>query len=86
MPVDNPHGVKSRLVELQRGATDPPLGNIEIEAYDMDAFRDPGLHWRYLASVIDDPKFNGKLEPDPFAAELITGAVEIVLYADKITL
>ncbi len=50
----------------------PRAQQVEIEAYDMDAFRDPGLHWRYLASVIDDPKFVGKLEPDPFAAELIT--------------
>jgi hypothetical protein len=32
-PVDNPKGVKSRLVELQRQATDPPLANVEIEAY-----------------------------------------------------
>jgi hypothetical protein len=50
----------------------PRAQQVEIEAYDMDAFRDPGLHWRYLAAVIDDPKFVGQLEPDPFAAELIT--------------
>jgi hypothetical protein len=34
-PVDNPNGVKSRLIELQRQATDPPLGNVEIEAYEI---------------------------------------------------
>jgi hypothetical protein len=50
----------------------PRAQQVEIEAYDMDAFRDPGLHWRYLASVIDDPKFRGKVEVDPWAAELIT--------------
>jgi hypothetical protein len=50
----------------------PRAQQVEIEAYDMDAFRDPGLHWRYLQSVIDDPKFKGTLEPDPFAAELLT--------------
>jgi hypothetical protein len=45
---------------------------VEIEAYDMDAFRDGGLHWLYLKYVIDDPKFSARLEPDPFAAELLT--------------
>ena len=45
---------------------------IELEAYDMDAFRDGGLHWRYLQYVIEDPTFRGRVEPDPFAAELIT--------------
>ena len=50
----------------------PRSQQVEIEAYDMDSFRDGGLHWRYLQSVIDDPKFSGKVEPDPFAAELIT--------------
>jgi hypothetical protein len=34
-PVDNPPGVKSRLIELQRQATDPPLANVEIEAYEI---------------------------------------------------
>jgi hypothetical protein len=27
--------VKSRLIELQRQATDPPLANVEIEAYEI---------------------------------------------------
>ena len=49
-----------------------PDRRVEIEAYDMDSFRDGGLHWRYLQDVIEDPKFNGRLEPDPFAAELLT--------------
>jgi hypothetical protein len=34
-PVDNPAGLKSRLTELQRQATDPPLANVEIEAYEL---------------------------------------------------
>jgi histone H3/H4 len=50
----------------------PRAQQVEIEAYDMDSFRDGGLHWRYLQHVIDDPKLRGKVEPDPFAAELIT--------------
>ena len=45
---------------------------VEIEAYDMDAFRDGGLHWLYLKYVIDDPEFTARLEPDPFAAEVLT--------------
>ena len=45
---------------------------IVIEAYDLDAFRDPGLHWVYLNEVLKDPKYKGTLEPDPFAAELLT--------------
>jgi len=45
---------------------------ITIEAYDLDAFRDPGLHWLYLSEVLKDPDYKGTLEPDPFAAELLT--------------
>lgn len=45
---------------------------ITIEAYDLDAFRDPGLHWLYLNEVLNDPNYKGTLEPDPFAAELLT--------------
>ncbi|HUP58861.1 MAG TPA: CRTAC1 family protein [Thermoanaerobaculia bacterium] len=43
-----------------------------IEAYDLDSFRDPGLHWLYLSEAINDPKYKGTIEPDPFAAELLT--------------
>src|SRR5579872_4218522 len=34
-PVNNPNAVKSRLTELQRQATDPPLTNVEIDAYEL---------------------------------------------------
>ena len=44
---------------------------IYIESYDMDAFRDAGVHWRYLANVVLSPTFTLYVEPDPFAAELI---------------
>jgi enediyne biosynthesis protein E4 len=50
----------------------PKNEQIVIEAYDLDAFRDPGLHWFYLSEVLKDPKYKGTLEPDPFAAELLT--------------
>jgi len=45
---------------------------IVLNAYDMDAFRDSGLHWTYLSYAINSKNFPSYLEPDPFAAELIT--------------
>ncbi|MGV6852963.1 MAG: CRTAC1 family protein [bacterium] len=42
-----------------------------IESYDMDAFRDSGLHWRYLQLALDDQKINFRLPADPFSAELL---------------
>jgi Putative DNA-binding domain len=33
-PIQNPNGFKSLLIELQRGATDPPLGNVKIETWE----------------------------------------------------
>lgn len=49
----------------------PAKESIVIESYDMDAFRDSGIHWRYLEYAIDSPKFKAFLQPDPFALELI---------------
>lgn len=45
---------------------------VVIEAYDLDSFRDPGMHWLYLSEAINAPAFKGTIEPDPFAAELLT--------------
>ena len=67
--------IPHRLNEYEDAIFFPNLApdrRVEIEAYDMDAFRDGGLHWRYLQDVIEDPKFDGRLEPDPFAAEMLT--------------
>jgi hypothetical protein len=50
----------------------PKGERITIEAYDLDSFRDPGLHWFYLSEAINDPNFKGQIQPDPFAAELLT--------------
>jgi hypothetical protein len=50
----------------------PKNERITIEAYDLDSFRDPGIHWLYLSEAINAPSFKGTLEPDPFAAELLT--------------
>lgn len=56
----------------------PKDERIVIEAYDLDSFRDPGIHWLYLSEVLNDPKYAGTLEPDPFAAELLTeGAAQM---------
>lgn len=48
---------------------------VTIEAYDLDAFRDPGVHWVYLSEALFDPKYPGTVEPDPFAAELMVEGV-----------
>lgn len=49
-----------------------PAGQrVTIEAYDMDAFRDSGIHWQYLDYALNDQQYSIYLEPDPFAAELI---------------
>jgi enediyne biosynthesis protein E4 len=50
----------------------PKGDRIVIEAYDLDSFRDPGIHWLYLSEAINNPQFKGVIEPDPFAAELLT--------------
>ena len=49
----------------------PKNERVVIEAYDLDSFRDPGIHWVYLSEALNDPKYKGTIEPDPFAAELL---------------
>lgn len=53
----------------------PKKQQVTIESYDMDAFRDSGLHWHYLASAIDKLRTLGLTEADPFAAELLTEGI-----------
>ena len=48
-----------------------PAERVTIESYDMDSFRDSGLHWRYLGFAVMDGTYKAYLEPDPFAAELL---------------
>ncbi|MCP4147406.1 MAG: RNA-binding protein [bacterium] len=48
---------------------------ITIESYDFDAFRDSGIHWRYLQSAIKDADAGLEKEPDPFAAELLVEGI-----------
>ncbi|MBK8506180.1 MAG: CRTAC1 family protein [Saprospiraceae bacterium] len=47
---------------------------ITIESYDLDAFRDGGMHWRILSYALDDPGIF-QLLIDPTGAELIVEAV-----------
>ncbi|MEM9549047.1 MAG: CRTAC1 family protein [Bacteroidota bacterium] len=48
---------------------------IVIEAYDLDAFRDSGLHWQYLKYVLDDRESNLKVALDPFALEMLVEGI-----------
>jgi hypothetical protein len=55
----------------------PSLGRdrrVVVEAYDLDAYRDAGIHWLHLSLAVDDPEFPAALELDPFAAELVVEA------------
>ena len=51
-----------------------PAERVTIESYDMDAFRDSGLHWKYLGRAFEAGDLAVALEPDPFAAELLAEA------------
>ncbi|NBT30188.1 MAG: VCBS repeat-containing protein, partial [Gammaproteobacteria bacterium] len=56
----------------------PNLGRdqqITIESYDIDAFRDSGVHWRYLEFAFKDLGPKVLLPADPFALELISEAI-----------
>jgi hypothetical protein len=50
-------------------------GSLTIEAYDFDAFRDSGIHWRYLQFALQDHLDELSVEPDPFAAELLVEGI-----------
>lgn len=47
---------------------------VVIEAYDLDAYRDAGIHWLHLEMALAEPGFPALLELDPFAAELVVEA------------
>jgi hypothetical protein len=48
-----------------------PDGKVTLEAYDLDAFRDSGVHWVYLGYALESPEISQFLDVDPFAAELL---------------
>ncbi len=49
----------------------PAQYRVTLEAYDLDAFRDSGLHWLYLGHALDSGELEGFLDVNPFAAELL---------------
>ena len=56
----------------------PDLGPQEqqqIESYDIDAFRDSGIHWRYLQFALERLGDRVELAADPFSLELLTEAI-----------
>lgn len=53
----------------------PKEQQVVIESYDMDSFRDSGLHWLYFKEALLDAKSLVKIEADPFAAELLSEAI-----------
>ncbi len=53
-------------------------GQITVESYDLDAFRDSGFHWRILGYAIDDLQEKPLKSIDPNAAEqLVEGIAEL---------
>lgn len=50
-------------------------GRLTIEAYDLDSFRDSGLHWTYLGFALDDMGGKLAIDADPFAAELLSESI-----------
>lgn len=48
---------------------------IVIESYDLDAFRDSGLHWQYLKYFLEDNKLILQSGIDPFALELLVEGI-----------
>lgn len=48
---------------------------VDVEAYDLDAFRDGGVHWTYIQLALSDSGFQPGAVPDPFALELLSEGV-----------
>lgn len=48
---------------------------VDVEAYDLDAFRDGGVHWTYIQLALGDSSFQPSIMPDPFALELLSEGV-----------
>jgi hypothetical protein len=48
---------------------------ITIEAYDLDALRDNGIHWQYLKFTLEDFSESMEIPMDPFAMEMSAEAI-----------
>jgi len=44
---------------------------VRLDAFDMDSFRDFGMHWKLINIIVNSGRCSVTMEPDPFAAELI---------------
>lgn len=53
----------------------PRQKQIDIEAYDLDAFRDGGVHWTYIEMALNDADFEPTIMIDPFALELLSEGI-----------
>ncbi len=55
----------------------PNLGEdrVMLEAYDLDAYRDGGLHWSYLKHALNESGGAIQMDADPFAAELLAEGI-----------
>ncbi len=65
-----PHSVNSFEDVLYFPRLQAPA-KVAIQAYDLDAFRDSGLHWQYLKFALDDIATQLSTTPDPFALEML---------------
>ena len=52
-----------------------PEQQVTLAAYDLDSYRDFGLHWKMLQAILAGQPDLMDMEPDPFAAELIAEGV-----------
>ena len=48
---------------------------VTIESYDLDAFRDSGLHWQIVKFMLEDPNLQLTHDIDPFASELLVEGI-----------
>ncbi len=44
---------------------------VHLEAFDMDSYRDFGMHWKTINIIRNSGQTSVTMEPDPFAAELL---------------
>ena len=44
---------------------------VVLAAFDLDSFRDFGMHWRLMDVMLEMERIEFAMEPDPFAAELV---------------
>ncbi|MCZ6696340.1 MAG: hypothetical protein O7A63_07365, partial [Acidobacteria bacterium] len=49
--------------------------SVVLDAFDLDSFRDFGMHWRLIRIMLDMDRVTLTMEPDPFAAELIAEGI-----------